>query len=329
MGRPRRQILSNHTYEICFRTRRGLPFVATLYMKLLIGSVLANVQKTDKVIISHLLAMANHFHMIAVAKDQLECTRFYGEVQKQLTEVIKRLLGLRHLNLWPKNGVSVIEYGDRESVEERIAYLYANPARAHLVDVIERYPGFNSWEAFQNTTPIHDASYSTSYSWVQLRAITKLPARALTRKQDETYTQRLKESCWKEHLLTLRPNAWMKCFGIHGAEIASTNRRIMVLLREKEGAARSERQAKSGRTKGESQLAQEAISMEHEPKKSYRIFVHAANPTLKAAMIERFARFCDQCRYCYECWKRGDHRVVWPAGSFRPPMPPTINWLVA
>ena len=94
------------------RTRVGLPFVCTKYMNLIIEGIVARVQRNHKVQLCHKNFMGNHPHMIIVAKDSLECTNFYGEIKKQLTDSIKRLLGLEHLNLWQKNGTSVIRYHD-------------------------------------------------------------------------------------------------------------------------------------------------------------------------------------------------------------------------
>jgi hypothetical protein len=91
------------------RTRRGLPFMTTLYMQLILESILARVQRDSKVIIDHIIWMANHVHIIIQAKDAAACKNFYGEVQKQITEAMKRLLNLEHLNLWGSNTVSVVE----------------------------------------------------------------------------------------------------------------------------------------------------------------------------------------------------------------------------
>ena len=53
MARPRREIYSGQVYEICMRTRQGLPFVFTKYMKLILESVIARVQRDSKVTLCH------------------------------------------------------------------------------------------------------------------------------------------------------------------------------------------------------------------------------------------------------------------------------------
>lgn len=120
------------------RTGFGLPFVCPLYIQRILEGIVARVQRDMKVVINHLIWMANHAHIIIEAKDTEQCKRFYGEAPKQLTEAVKRLLGLEHLCLWRSNETSVVHSGDKEAVMRRFAYLYANPARADLVDSIHQ-----------------------------------------------------------------------------------------------------------------------------------------------------------------------------------------------
>ena len=108
MPRLRRYVVSKQVYEVCFRTKRGLPFVCTEYMKLILESVLARAQRDYKVEISHFVYMGNHPHMLITARDSLQFKNFYCEVKKQTTEMIKRLLNLRHLSLWQENATNVI-----------------------------------------------------------------------------------------------------------------------------------------------------------------------------------------------------------------------------
>ncbi len=327
MGRPRRQILSNQVYEICFRTRRGLPFVATQYMKLIISSILANVQKDHKVILHHVVFMGNHPHMVVTAKDAEQCNKFYGEVQKQLTDSIKRLLGVKHLNLFKKNATSVVLCGDLNGVMERISYLYANPAKAHLTDTVERYPGFNTWDAFKNTPATLNAAHTTRCKYIRLPMIPKLPCRACTPQQDKFFTEKILAKCKKENELTIYPNAWMKAFGLKDEDVERTNRSIEVMLREKEAKARLERVSKGWKTKGASSLAAQELSLAYQSKSTARrIFVYADDPDIRIEMIKRYELFCQECKRCYQCWKNGDYTVLWPPGAFRPAMPPTANW---
>ena len=100
MGRNRRRIISGRAYEVCFRARQGLPLVTNHLMNLIINSVIARKQHDTKVIICHDIWNGSHAHMLLVALDAKNFFNFIGEVQKEITEIIKRLLGLDQLHLW-------------------------------------------------------------------------------------------------------------------------------------------------------------------------------------------------------------------------------------
>ena len=328
MGRPRRQIFSNRTYEICMRTRRGLPFMTTLYMQLILESILARVQRDSKVIIDHIIWMANHVHIIIQAKDAAACKNFYGEVQKQITEAMKRLLNLEHLNLWGSNTVSVVEIVGLDSVIERIAYLYANPARANLVDTIDAYPGMSSWNVFKTIPNTIDATHSQKCRWVRLPMISPLPALAVTPHQDRHIVESMRAKTKTFHTLTYHPNAWMAEFGITAPEaIAAINARIVARIREYEEEARQARLKKGWRVKGAARLAREPINLSYKPARdSERIFVFALDKKVRIAKIAEFIAFTKRCEECYARWREGDFTVKWPPGSFKPPQPNTANW---
>ena len=326
MPRARRQIISGQAYEICFRTRRGLPFVCTLYMNLILSSIMARAQRDSKVTICHFVAMANHFHIIIMTKDSYACTRFYAEVKKQLTEALKSLLGLDYLSLWVGNGSSLVRFDNENTLIERIAYIYANPASANLVDSIERYPGLSSWEAFSSSSNTIEATHSSLCPWIRYPTIPTLPCRSLTPRQDDAFTKILKARAKTSHELVLEPNAWMKCFGIE--DVAGTNQRIKDRLLEMEKTARANRGQNGWKVKGASRLAAESIDLTYKPKKdSRRIFIYAIDPDRRKQMLADYKLFCLRCTYCYEQWKMGDYSVEWPPGAFQPPIPPRVNWV--
>ena len=331
MGRHRREIYSGMVYEICMRTRRGIPFVRTRYMKMLLRSVIARVQRDGKVRVCHHLWMGNHPHIIVVAQDKRACTQFYGEVQKQLTDAVKRLLGLKHLNLWKNNATSVIPYYDLETVCYRIAYLYANPARAHLVETIAHYPGLSSYEEFLKAIASSSLSarYSTRCPWVQAPAIPPLPkGLALTRQEDRALSERWEEQAVVEHELIVEPNLWMKSFGVTTKEeIEEANRKILHYLTAFELEAEEDRRKLGRRVMGRKKLTVLGMDFKYEPKKpSQRIFVYSMDKELRVHLIQRYRAFCARCTECYERWKLGDFSVVWPEGALLPPPPPTTNY---
>ena len=66
MSRNPKLFLNQQTYELCFRTEEGLPFVAAPYMKRLLLGYLAAAQTLYPITICHCVFMANHVHLIIV-----------------------------------------------------------------------------------------------------------------------------------------------------------------------------------------------------------------------------------------------------------------------
>ncbi|MCI5065270.1 hypothetical protein MRY87_06065 [bacterium] len=265
MGRPRREIFAGQVYELCIRTKFGLPFVPTQYMNALLMSVMARAQRDKKIIIHHFIWMPNHLHLIFTALDAEKCHRFYGEVQKQLTEIIKKLTGQSSLSLWKGNAASLLPIHDIDTAKHSIAYFYANPARADYVDDISLYPGFSSWEHFSSAMESNSpllAEFSSQTPWIRTRFLSQLPAGSISEEQGEALADRWKERASRHsslvHTLSVQPNGWMKAFGIDSQEgINEVNGDILQKITELEQEAAHKREHKLRRMRQEVEQAEQ------------------------------------------------------------------------
>ena len=314
-----------------FRAREGLPLVCYEYMKLILGSVLARAQRDDKLILCHDIWNGSHPHIIAVAKDSDKFVKFYSEVQKKITDTIKRLLGLDHLNIW-EGEPSVIKISGTAEGIQRIAYLYANPAQDNLVDNIEEFPGYSSYREFLSSEDTLNASTKKKYPWIRLPSIKKLKNRVLSRSQDRSLVRRLKNKNKSTmHTLTREPNAWMGCFGVEAdKEVEAINKKILEHLITLEQIAREERIEEEKPLLGVEELRSQPLMKAHKPKKkTNKIFVYSNCNETRKEEISIFNKFCDRCRECYLQWKQGNFQVEWPPGAFKPPLPPSYNILAS
>ena len=329
MARSRRFIRAHRPYELCIRVREGLPFATFRLIKLLIESSLARAQRDSKVTICHMLWMGNHFHALIIPTDAQLCVNFYQELQKKITEYVKRLLGKRTMNLW-EGGPTLAEVLDLDQGVGRIAYFYANPAAANLVDSIDQYPGVSSWSEFTNAKDsIHDEA-TTIIPWIRLPYVPKLHSLALSHAQDGGLTRKLRESAKERHPLTLKPNAWMKAFGISEPEkVRSTNNRIIESVRELEATARELRIKEQKTVIGPNRLARQPIMAPHTPPpRERRIFVLSTVAELRIAYIQAMKRFTKKCQECYRAMRDGLDSLPWPPGALRPPLRPLANSIV-
>ena len=317
MPHSRRYFESNRAYSICFRVRKGLPFVATEYMRKLLGGIMARTQRDQKVTLCHDLWMTNHVHLFVVARDPLMLANFYAEIQKKVTDALKGLLGKSSLRLWEGRAV-VAAILDPETAINQIAYIYSNPSKANLVESIKHYPGFNSYEDFIHISSNLDSTVEHSECWVTAKHMPRLSMPSMRKQRDLAFTSKLKR-LGRIQKLVREPNAWMKCFGMEdSAQIAETNQRILDRIGMNESEYAVKRQDEGKFVIGERALRTQSILSEHTPPKTERrIFVISSVKKLRNQFIQGFKELCTRCRECYFNALSGLYRE-WPPGVFRP-----------
>lgn len=316
-------VRSNRPYELILRAREGLPFPALSLLEWLIKSSLSRSQRDNKVIICHYVWMANHAHILLVAQDPQDCIFFIQEVQKKITDALKRLLGLTRLNLW-EGRPNLAEILDLGAAIQKIGYIYSNPAKASLVDSINSFPGVSTWKEFNSSPEALNALTKEDVPRLRLNILKKLPTRSLTGKQDRYITQRFKDHCGESQELTIQPNAWMKAFGIiEPSDVFDTNLRIKTCIKLHEQHAREKR---TFNVCGPEYLRREPIMKSHTASQPGRkIFVISSCKELRISFIEKLRIFIDECKECYRQWKSGNFSVLWPPGAFRPSLRPAAS----
>lgn len=321
MPRPLRYIRSKKMFHLALRVREGIPFVALSIMRLILQSAIARAQRDCKVILCDYLWMGNHVHMIFVSLDAEACNRFYQEVQKKVTESMKRLIGIPRLLLWEGDAM-LAEVADLKAAIRAKAYLFANPAKADLVDSVSDYPGESSWEAFISCTSEISASVSRMVPWIHYNQILRAPGRSLTERQDRFLCNRILSQSKDMEKLELFPNAWMKVFGIEDhSQVARVNQMIRKRLDMFEEEAREKRLLEGRRVVGKERLKRQEILRPHTPKKRrMRVFVISSCIKRRIEYIRAYKEICTLYADCREKWNLGDFSVQWPPGTF-PPSP--------
>lgn len=326
--RTPRYIRAGKPYELILRTRSGLPFVATHYMRLLLDSSLARAQRDGKVTLCHYLWMGNHAHMLIVPNDPTMCVNFFQELQKKIAEYLKLLLGVTHIRLW-EGGAVLAELGTERDVVAKIAYIYSNPAKANLVDAIEDYPGLSTWGRYLCCLRSVDATMSYEVPWIRRPAVSKLSAPSLSPAEDRAYRDILRAGATKMHTLTVEPNAWMRAFRITDAEsVTALNARALQLMREMEQGHRRNRGSKPVYGRDALQVAD--ITKEHTPSpRERRVFIITSDNELRMSYIAMVRAFARRCRECYLLYKEGMvTEISWPPGAFRPHLRPRASMVV-
>lgn len=97
-------------------------------------SVLARAQRDNKVCICHDIWNGSHAHLMHIAYDAQQFFNFLSEVQKQITEKIRRLLGVKHLNIW-EGAPTVAQVLDLGEMIERLSYLTPRSLRLRALEL--------------------------------------------------------------------------------------------------------------------------------------------------------------------------------------------------
>jgi len=272
--------------------------------------------------------MANHPHISLVSLDVNALKAFYGELKKRITDMLKRLLGLYELHLWEDEEPRVMELLDLHKAIADHVYYFLNPAKAHLVDSIDEYPGLNTWKEFCSCEPSVDARIEYAVPWIRLPSIPVLPRNHLSAQQEERVIKQLQANNKSMEKLVIYPLAWLKVFGVtEREEIEAVRRTVILGVKAGEQELREKRAKEGRRVMGQAWLERQPIQHTgHIPKKQGRsVYFLSSIKELRVAVCMRFKEFCERCRKCYLMMCRGVKDVVWPDGAFIPPIPPLVN----
>jgi hypothetical protein len=327
MPRANRIFIPNQVYEIIPRARQHLPMPPTQVSNEIKIGILARTQRDNKVDLCHFIDMNNHSHNLAVSTTETNLSKFYMETMKKTTEAVKALLGIPHLSLW-ESRAGVFRIADLAATISRIAYIYANPAKADLCNSIEEYPGLSSWTAFLTCEPAVDAEVTIHARWYPVSEIHPLPARSISPAQDAALYQALQKSDEAiPHTLVLKPFKWLEPFGIREPErIENIRKQLIARVRELEKKYADKRAEAKTTVVPRSVQLREPYMKPHTPqKKERKIHIICSDKTQRIELLQEHKEILSRCKECYQKAKEG-LRVDWPPGTFVPWFPPGFTF---
>jgi hypothetical protein len=314
---------SNRMYDVCFRAMKGLPLPARKLTQLLIESVMARLICTNAVIVCSYVWMSNHVHMQVVSQDISALTHFHERLKKQLTDLLKRLLSLTHLNLWD-NRTSLPQVLDLTSAIERIVYTYLNPVRAGIVSSIDDYEGCNTWREFLTAPASIDTFIEKEVPWVTAPDVPQLSQENPGIPEEKRVITHISDKAHQRSTYKLRvyPFKWLKVFGVTTPEqIEQIRSQIVKMVRDEEKRLAPKKRPLR-------RLDGFVATERYKPKKRERgIFMLASTQARRGAYLRQFRAFCARCKECFELMKQGATQIPWPPECFIPPAPRLCNVL--
>lgn len=308
-------------YDICFRALQGLPLPARVLTTLIIESIMARLIRSEDVIICSYVWMSNHVHMQLFSLDGDALTHFHEGLKKRLTDFIKRLLNISHLNLWDTR-TTLGEVLDLEAGIERIVYSYLNPVRAGLARSIDEYRGCNTWKEFLAAPADVNAVIERRVPWLFATDMEALSQNNPSLSEERSLVEKVREqaSSREEHTLRIQPFKWLQVFNITDpSEIEKIRARIVARVREEE--------AKLAPKKNPPRRIEGFVVTDTyvPPKKERKVFMYGSTKEVRIAHLEMYRRFIQRCARCYELMKQGMRSITWPPECCIPPAPRLCN----
>jgi hypothetical protein len=313
--------LSKRMYELCFRSKQGLPLPARGLTSLLLLSIIARLLRAEQVILCAFVWMGNHPHIQLYSLDGSALRDFHGGLKKRITDFLKRLLSLRWLTLWDDRD-SMVQILDLDMAVQRMVYTFLNPVRARQCKTIDSYKGLHTWNEFLSAPADVNACIEKEIPWIHATDIEPLSQENPSRHEEQRVIEQLLERTQgrETHTLRIYPFKWLEAFGVTSpVEIEAVRQRIVRLVREGE-AEFSDSKPIPERLEG--YIVTDAYIP---PPKERLIFAYGSTREIRQAHIDLYRAFRMKCRRCYELLKLGVKNIPWPRECFIPPAPRLCN----
>ncbi len=304
------------------RVQQGLPFMCTPLMELILWSALGVAQSLYPVKVIAFVVMGNHIHLIVLVEDPTVVVSFMERFKCETAHAINRLLGRRQVTVWCEgyDSPTILTIDD---LVEKLAYVYANPIRAHRVASINGYQGVSSWRMFTSGQAIREVKRIRRTFLVP---IAKGKVSVGTRLQEAS----LVESQVKEILsFELSPNAWTTAFPNQSTP-EYLKERLLRRVQEIEAQMLIVREQGRIRLPSESEVTCQPIDISYSPKKfGKRMWCICGDMPLRIAFISFIKNLREKARKIKSEWLQGNWTAPFPVGLFPPNQPLVANILPA
>jgi REP element-mobilizing transposase RayT len=291
-------------------------------MEMILWSALAVAQNLYPIKIIAFVIMGNHIHLIVLVEDPEIIESFMERFKCETAHAVNRLLGRRQVTVWCEgyDSPAILTVDD---LVEKMAYVYANPVRAHLSDSIRTYHGVSSWNLF--------ASGQTTKEIMRIRRplIQPLPKGKLSLRQQKQLATAAEEKAEEVLQFILDPESWTTAFPNYES-VEHFNQRVQLRLLQIEAEMAAERQVKQTPLRSAVEILTQPINTSYSPNKfGRRMWCICSDIPLRIAFINFIQDIRKKSRQVRLLWKSGNRSEPFPIGLFPPCQPVLANLLPA
>ncbi|MBP7756707.1 MAG: transposase [Thermoanaerobaculia bacterium] len=301
MSRRLRFVPSGYLVEVTCRTVQGnhLLHPSPALTETTIG-VLARAARLYPVAVHGFAFLANHLHLLLTVENAQRLASFMNYLNSNLAREASLLAGWCD-RFWARRYQAIVVTAEASAQVARLRYLLANGTKEGLVSSPLDWPGAHCARALVEGRPLRGIWRNRTREYrLRRRAAAVDPSEFL-----------------EEEILHLEPlPCWCDC------SPAEYRARIRRLIREIERTARAENAA-LGRSPldGSALLARAPFRGIHRLDKRPAPLVHAATRAARHAFLRAYSLFLEAFRSAAIRLRAGALDVVFPDGSFPPPLP--------
>lgn len=318
MGHQRRIFPTNHVFFVTNRLAEGLPFVANLYINLMLFGILARARfKNPQITICGFIFLANHYHLLLVLRgDPNQLKNFMHYIDGEIAKLVTRWLGKRHVKIWAQryHAPPVLTAADALN---KLLYIFLNPVKANLVSFAHEFPGCSSFYS------LGDKEWR-SYRWFKPSHAEKLHNGRFTKKLVNALVSGLTALDRPSYLLPISPFAWMDCFAeTQNASVEEMRKTLLAELARGERKCAGERRAANQEVVGAEALSEQNPFKPYRPKKfGRRMLCICACQELRFEFIALYKDLCRKADEAWASWKERFEDLRVPHGMYSPPRGP-------
>ncbi len=293
----------------------GLLLKANPLIRAILETCLAKAQKLHRVRICHFIFEDNHVHIVLVVDNPEDVADFMERFKTESAHAINRLLGRRKRTVWCEGYDSPI-LGNPVDVIKQATYLYTNPTKDNLVESIEDYPNFSTWDNFQSgETTINCIPFKRS-------DIPKLSSLNPSEYEISSILASLRELYSENIKLELEPDAWMDVMGVPLKDRARINDRISSIVSKTDERNKVRGDKNNQTIIGADTLRRSSFNLNYRSKrKGKKSLVICSQISLRIKIIQTIKALVNEGRAIYLKWKEGYHSLRYPIGIYPPSMP--------
>jgi hypothetical protein len=258
--------------------------------------------------------MGNHVHLIALVEDPTTLESFMERFKCETAHAINRLLGRRQVTVWCEGYDSPMIL-TLDALLEKVAYVYANPVRAHRASSINSYQGVSSW------TMRNLGQERVVVQRIRRNFIEAVAQGELSPSQQQREADFLERQAKESLVFTLSPDAWMTAFPGQ-TTIEQFNDRLLKRITEIEQEMSIERQKVGITLPSVAQVRAQPINVPYSPQKfTRRMWCICGDVPIRVSFIKFIKKLRAEGREVSIAWARGDFSKPFPVGLFPPSHP--------